>query len=52
MTKSELIAAIVGAPDNAHVYLDVKDGILRTLTQVYLDEESPGEHEIILTFDE
>ena len=45
MTKQELLDAIADAPDDAPVFIDTNDGILRS----FVEAEFSGE-EIVLTF--
>jgi hypothetical protein len=53
MTKAELIAAMAAAPDEATVYIDTDDGLLRShLTVTVDDEDKPGEWTIVLAFDD
>ena len=53
MTKAELLAAIAAAPEDASVYIDTQNGLLRTLTVAIIEaeEEVSGKAVVILSFD-
>ena len=51
MTKIELIAAIAAAPDDASIYIDPGDGILRSAVTVVVPEpDDEGSDLVILGF--
>jgi len=39
MTKAELLAAIADVPDDAEIYIDPGDGVLRSSVNISYEEE-------------
>jgi hypothetical protein len=52
MTKAELLAAIVAAPDLAIIYVDQGNGMLRSHVTVDVDVDDGGAGTIIISYDE